>query len=78
MAVRLNQQGMTTIRFTVNPDGSVANVYVWRSSGHEMLDDAAIRCAWFWRYRPALWEGRPVPATWTTIVRWRLRNGLPS
>jgi len=75
MAVRLNQQGTTTVRFTVNIDGSVSNVQVARSSGHPMLDDAAIRCAFSWRYRPALWNGRPIPAPWTTIVHWRLWNG---
>jgi protein TonB len=77
-AVRLNQQGTTTVRFTVNTDGSVFNVYVARSSGHEMLDEAAIRCAFSWRYRPALQNGWPVRASWTTNVLWKLRNGLPS
>jgi outer membrane biosynthesis protein TonB len=40
-----------------------------------MLDDAAIRCATSWRYRPAFENGRPVPASWTTNVQWKLRNG---
>jgi periplasmic protein TonB len=74
-AVRLNQQGTTTVRFTVNTDGSVSNVYVVNSSGHETLDDAAIRCAFSWRYRPALVNGRPVTAPWTTSVHWKLWNG---
>jgi protein TonB len=74
-SVRLNQQGTTTIGFTVNTDGRVSNVYVVNSSGHEMLDDAAIRCAFSWRYRPALVNGRPVPAPWTTNVHWKLWNG---
>jgi protein TonB len=78
IAVRLNQQGSTIIRFTVNTNGSVSNVHVARSSGHEMLDDAAIRCAWSWRYRPAFENGWPVPAPWTTNVQWKLRNGSPS
>lgn len=73
-AVRLNQQGTTTVRFTVNTDGSVSNVRVANSSGHEMLDDAAIRCASAWRYRPAFENGRPVSAPWTTNVQWKLRN----
>ena len=77
-AVRLNQQGTTRIKFTVNIDGSVSDVHVMNSSGHEMLDDAAIRCAVVWRYRPAFENGRPVPAQWTANVQWKLRNGLPS
>lgn len=78
MAVRLNQQGTTTVRFMVNTDGSVSNVQIVRSSGHEMLDEAAIGCAYAWRYRPAFQDGRPVTAPWTTIVRWKLINGLPA
>ncbi|HEX3432086.1 MAG TPA: energy transducer TonB [Rhizomicrobium sp.] len=77
MAVRLNQQGTTTIRFMVNADGSVSNVHVAKSSGHEMLDDAAIRCASSWRYRPALQNGQAVAAPWMTDVRWKL-NGFRS
>ena len=77
LAVRLDQQGTTTVHFTVNTDGSVANVQLARSSGHEMLDEAALRCASVWRYRPAFEDGRPVTAPWTANIQWRLRNGLP-
>jgi protein TonB len=77
-ALRLDQQGTTIVRFTVNTDGSVSDVHVVKSSGHEMLDDAAIRCAWSWRYRPALENGEPVPARWTTNVRWKLQIGSSS
>lgn len=76
LAVRLSQEGTTTVRFLVNTDGSVSNVQVARSSGHEMLDQAAIGCAGAWRYRPALQEGRPVAAPWTTAVQWKLKNRL--
>jgi protein TonB len=74
MAIRLNQQGTTIINFTVNIDGSVSNVRIVGSSGHEMLDAAAIQCAWSWRYRPAFENGWPVRAPWTTSVHWRLQN----
>jgi|SRR5579862_4464853 len=75
IAQRLNQQGTTTLRFTVNTDGSVSNVDVANSSGHDALDRAAIRCASSWRYKPALVGGQPVSAPWTAIVRWKLGNG---
>lgn len=74
-AVRLNQQGTTVIWLMVNTDGSVSDVRVARSSGHEMLDEAAIRCAASWRYRPALENGRAVAASWMTNVQWKLQNG---
>lgn len=76
LAVRLSQQGTTIVRFMVNTDGSVTNVQVARSSGHEILDEAAVRCAFAWRYRPALDNGHPVAAPWTTNVQWTLRNRM--
>lgn len=75
VAQRLNQQGTTTVGFTVDTDGSVSNVHVVSSSGHDMLDDAAVRCASSWRYKPAHQNGEPVQAPWTTNVQWTLQNG---
>jgi len=77
-AQRLNQEGTTAIKFTVNTDGSVTDVQVANSSGHDALDQAAIRCASSWRYKPALENGQPVPAPWTTNVQWKLQNGSTS
>lgn len=74
-AQRLNQEGTTSIKFTVNTDGSVSNVQVVGSSGHDMLDSAAIRCAQNWRYKPAVQDGQPVTAPWQTNVQWKLQNG---
>lgn len=74
-SVRLNQEGTTSIKFTVNTDGSVSNVQVVGSSGHDALDEAAIKCASNWRYKPAQQNGQPVPAPWTTNVQWKLQNG---
>lgn len=75
VAQRLNQQGTTTIRFTVNANGSVSNVQIARSSGHDALDRAAIRCASSWRYKPAIENGQAVLAPWTANVRWKLQGG---
>lgn len=74
-AQRLNQEGTTSIKFTVNTDGSVTGVQVVGSSGHDMLDQAAIRCAQNWHYKPAMQNGQPVAAPWTTNVQWKLQNG---
>ena len=76
-AQRLNQEGTTTVKFMVNTEGSVSDVQVVNSSGHDALDQAAIRCASAWRYKPALENGEPVPAPWTTNVQWKL-NGSTS
>lgn len=36
------QQGVVTVRFTAHRDGSVSDVSIKRSSGHELLDQATI------------------------------------
>lgn len=74
-AQRLNQEGTTGISFTVNTDGSVSDVQVASSSGHDTLDQAAIRCASNWRYKPAMQNGEPVAAPWKTNVQWKMQNG---
>ena len=72
LAMRLNHEGVTTIGFTIEPNGSVTNVHVIDSSGHDELDQAAIPCASSWTYKPALQNGQPVAVPWQTKVVWKL------
>jgi periplasmic protein TonB len=72
LAQRLSHEGVTVIGFTVQPDGSVTNVHVLESSGHDELDQAAIPCASTWRYKPSMQNGQPVAAPWQTRVVWKL------
>lgn len=41
-ARQARQQGVVTVRFTVNSDGTVTNASVRRSSGHDLLDQATL------------------------------------
>ena len=75
LAVRLNHQGVTTLGFTIDPDGGVSNVHVEKSSGYDELDRAAVECASSWQYKAAIQAGKPVAVTWSTIVKWDLRGG---
>jgi protein TonB len=72
LANRLQHQGTTTIGFTIQPDGSVTNVHVTESSGHDELDQAAIPCAETWHYKPAMQNGQHVAVPWTTKVVWKI------
>jgi len=72
LATRLNHEGVTTIGFTIQADGTVTNVHVTESSGHDELDQAAIPCASNWHYKPAMQNGQPVSVPWTTKVVWKL------
>ena len=75
IAMRLNWSGTTTISFTVETDGSVKDVQVVDSSGHDALDQAAIPCASTWQYKPAMQDGAPVAKTWTAKIKWDLSGG---
>lgn len=61
LARRLGWQGETLLELELLPDGVPARVTVLRSSGHRLLDDAAVAAAREWRFRvPAGAPGRRV------------------
>jgi TonB family protein len=47
-------QGDVFVKFTIRPDGSVANAHVVQSSGSTLLDSAAIQTAQTWTYTTPL------------------------
>ncbi len=74
LAIRLNQEGTTTLAFHITTDGSISDVTVAESSGYNSLDEAAVHCASAsWHYKPAMQEGHPVEVPWKAIVKWQLR-----
>lgn len=74
-AVMQGIQGTTTLGFTITVEGGVADITVLRSSGNQMLDDAAVSCVSKWRYKPALAaDGQPVAAPWKANVVWELHK----
>lgn len=64
--------GRTTIRITIATDGSVADVRVLDSAPPGVFDHAAARVGRALRFQPALRDGRPVPATVSLRLVWRL------
>lgn len=74
IAIRLNHEGVTTLGFTVNADGSVSDVHVVESSGHNELDEAAVTETTCWHYKPAVKDGKPVAVLWKATVTWRIRG----
>lgn len=52
MARRLCQQGRTRLKVTVGPDGSVTGVSVFKTSGFDTLDKAAIKAVRGFRFSP--------------------------
>lgn len=72
-AIELNQQGEALVRVRLDAQGNAVEVVLHRSSGHHMLDKAALAAVRGWHFLPAVRDGRPVPS-WVEIpVRFRLR-----
>lgn len=69
----LEQEGVSVVRALIDPDGSSREVRLWRSSGYQMLDQAALAAVRGWAFEAARFGGRPVLA-WVEIpVRFELR-----
>jgi len=72
IALRLGQEGITTLSFKIGTDGSVSGPSVTKSSGFDVLDNAALSCVTRWHYTPQKVDGSPVEATWQANVVWKI------
>jgi protein TonB len=73
LAKRENWQGTVVLRVRVFPTGRAGDVTVQKSSGHSVLDDAALDAAKVWTFVPATQAGQPV-AGWVTVpIEFRLQ-----
>jgi protein TonB len=76
LAQRLNHEGASLITVHVGADGSVQGVDIAESSGHDELDQAAIKCVQDrWRFKPAIQNNQPVAATKQYRIVWKLSGG---
>ncbi len=73
-AVRRRWEGSVVLAFEVRADGTCGDISVIESSGHGILDEAAVRAVREWRFRPALRDGVPVPARQTIRFTFRLEK----
>jgi len=67
VARRAEAEGTVVVRVRIDERGLVTEAEVWRSEVIGVLEDAALRAAREWRFRPARQNGRPV-ATWATLA----------
>ena len=73
-AMRARIQGAVLVRAIVQADGSVRDVQILRSLDPVFgLDQAAVRAAAQWRFRPALVAGQPAPIAVTIELVFNLR-----
>lgn len=71
IAVRLNHEGTTSVRFHVATDGSVKDLFVSQSSSHSELDNATLQCVVSWKYFPATQNGQPVELDRDHSLTWQ-------
>ena len=61
-------EGSVRLSFSIAGDGTVANLRIVQSAA-KTLDDEAIAAAQDWRFRPALYKGRIIPASGTADLK---------
>lgn len=72
---RAEEEGTTTIRACVSSEGRTAGQpTVTKSSGHEKLDEAAVKWASRARWSPGTEDGKPVELCQQFNVRFKLTN----
>lgn len=73
LARKRNQEGIARIRCQVNAGGMVTDASLAQSSGHKLLDEAALKTVRKWRFKPAMSNGTAVGGTVVVPVEFRLR-----
>jgi protein TonB len=74
---RLGEEGLTVVDICVGPDGKLTEApKVHTSSGHERLDQAAIKVAQTGsgRFKPATEEGKPITKCTQLPIRFKLHT----
>lgn len=73
--VQAGVEGRTVVKALVDTDGSVMEVVVLRSSGNQMLDEAALAAARQWKFSPARQRDRYVRVYVAIPMDFRLTSG---
>ena len=68
----LDEEGITIVGFTIEPDGSVASPGIVTPTAFPMLDSAALAAVKTWRYHPAMRDGHPIAVYYKAQVFWVL------
>jgi TonB family protein len=72
-ARRRGAQGTVVLSVHVDAQGRVSNLWLFRSSGHRSLDNAAIAAVKDWIFEPGMQNGRNI-AMWVKVpVRFELK-----
>jgi TonB family protein len=72
-ARRMRREGLVTLLVTVESNGLPSSITISNSSGHQALDDAAIRAVQNWKFKPGEINGAPVQSKVEIPVRFSLQ-----
>ena len=73
IARRKGYEGTVVLKVLVNPKGKVADCRMFRSSGHSVLDEAAIRSIRNWLFEPGM-RGEKKVEMWVKVpIRFQLK-----
>jgi len=73
IARQRGQEGQVALLVNVDSHGNAANVSIDLSSGHSLLDQAALKAIQSWKFNPAFRNGEAVPGTVRVPVLFRLQ-----
>lgn len=73
-ALRDEMEGTVRLKLLIGAEGTVQYASLLRSSGHRLLDQAALAAARTWELEPAQQNGTPVPAWAEVDVPFRLTD----
>lgn len=74
LAKRRGMQGVVLLYVEVSPDGHPLAVTVKKGSGYSILDKAALKAVWAWRFAPAMRGSTPVRAGVEIPIRFILND----
>jgi len=74
VARRMGWQGTVILNVEVLAEGGCGALSVYRSSGHEVLDNAAINTVKYWRFTPARHAGRAVTQWFKVPINFSLED----
>ena len=72
VAVLRNIQGKVVVWVKVSPKGDPLQVKIVQSSGHRILDDAAVEAVWKWRFSPARIGKMPITSQVRIPIQFRI------
>ncbi|MEA3468513.1 MAG: energy transducer TonB [Thermodesulfobacteriota bacterium] len=72
LARKRNWQGTVILSIMVLKNGAVGEVIIHKSSGHQMLDNSALRTVKYWRFVPGMKNGIPVSMVVQVPIHFKL------